>query len=408
MGKAEPGSAKHLANKMKSRGLNRLRWYCQLCEKSCRDENGYKMHCQSPSHTAKALEAGSNFKGVQDTFSDQFLKDFVAQLKTSHGEKEIHINKFYQEVIARKDHVHLNATKWHSLTEFAKFLGREGVCRVEEKEGEGIFVAWIDDSPEAMERREKVRRKEMMDKGDEEREQKVLREQIRRAKREAEQRGVNFDEEEEERLRERELKRREGEKIKLSFGKPAVMKQEEEKSGEETSATTTPTPTPAGGDGSPAAAAAVTEGEKDTTATPPSTTTTTTTTDGVTTEPAKAERSSKSEETAAAKTTTAEESKPTADLMTTAATPAPAPAAAPAAPAAAAAPKPVSMKFGMRPQPKNVFKNAFAGAPKKVMAAPPKKMSEAERIMKEEMERKRVREEKGGNLPSNKKPRFQF
>lgn len=375
MPKAEVGSAKYLANKMKSRGLNRLRWYCQLCEKSCRDENGYKMHCQSPSHTAKALEAGTNFKSVQDTFSDQFLKDFLSQLRTSHGEKEIHINKFYQEVIARKDHVHLNATKWHSLTEFAKYLGREGLCRVEEKEGEGLFVAWIDDSPEAMERREKVRRKEMMDKGDEEREQRVLREQIKRAKAEAESRGQKFDEEEETK---KELKRREGERIKLSFGKPAAAKKEESVSGGEaaaTLATTTP----------PAAA----EDEKKDTPTPP----TTITTNGTGSEPAKVEASSKPED--ATKTTT-EESKPAADSTTTA-----------SAAATSAAPKPVSMKFGMKPQPKNVFKNAFAGAPKKVMAAPPKKMSEAERIMKEEMERKRAREEKGGDGPS-KKMRFQF
>lgn len=384
MPKAEIGSAKYLANKMKSRGLNRLRWYCQLCEKSCRDENGYKMHCQSPSHTAKALEAGTNFKSVQDTFSDQFLKDFLSQLRTSHGEKEIHINKFYQEVIARKDHVHLNATRWHSLTEFAKYLGREGLCRVEEKEGEGLFVAWIDDSPEAMERREKVRRKEMMDKGDEEREQRVLREQIRRAKAEAESRGQKFDEEEE---TNKELKRREGERIKLSFGRPATKN---EGSGEESSTPAATTPTPPGGENGSAAAE-----EKRDTPTPP--TTTMTTTDGTSSEPAKVEISSTGE--GAAAKTTAEESKPATDSTTTAPTPAPA--------AAAAAPKPVSMKFGMKPQPKNVFKNAFAGAPKKVIAAPPKKMSEAERIMKEEMERKRAREEKGGNGP-NKKMRFQF
>ncbi|KAK3501517.1 domain of Kin17 curved DNA-binding protein-domain-containing protein [Neurospora crassa] len=388
MPKAEVGSAKYLANKMKSRGLNRLRWYCQLCEKSCRDENGYKMHCQSPSHTAKALEAGANFKGVQDTFSEQFLKDFIAQLKTSHGEKEIHINKFYQEVIARKDHVHLNATKWHSLTEFAKFLGREGVCRVEEKEGEGLFVAWIDDSPEAMERREKVRRKEMMDKGDEEREQRALREQIKRAQKDAEARGVSFDAEEEER---KELKRREGEKIKLSFGKSATTKKEEpglgSGEGEKGSTSAAAMPTPGAGDKSVPPAAE----EKKDTVTPPSTTTTTTM-DGVRPEEAKVEASSNREEATAK--TTAEESKPAVDSTA---------AAAPAAPAT----KPVSMKFGMKPQPKNVFKNAFAGAPKKVMAAPPKKMSEAERIMKEELERKRAREEKGGNFP-NKKPRFQF
>ena len=43
MPKAEVGSAKHLANKMKSKGLQRLRWYCQVCEKQCRDENGFKV-----------------------------------------------------------------------------------------------------------------------------------------------------------------------------------------------------------------------------------------------------------------------------------------------------------------------------------------------------------------------------
>ncbi|KAK3342857.1 hypothetical protein B0H65DRAFT_469552 [Neurospora tetraspora] len=28
-----------------------LRWYCLRCDKFCCDENGYKMHCQSPEHT---------------------------------------------------------------------------------------------------------------------------------------------------------------------------------------------------------------------------------------------------------------------------------------------------------------------------------------------------------------------
>lgn len=49
MPKAEVGSAKHLANKMKSKGLQRLRWYCQVCEKQCRDENGFKVRrCPGP------------------------------------------------------------------------------------------------------------------------------------------------------------------------------------------------------------------------------------------------------------------------------------------------------------------------------------------------------------------------
>ncbi|KAM7201818.1 Domain of Kin17 curved DNA-binding domain containing protein [Rhypophila sp. PSN 637] len=318
MGKAEVGSTRHLSNQMKARGLNRLRWYCQICEKSCRDENGFKMHTQSESHTRKALEAGQNFKGVQEDFSKTFLNEFISLLKSSHGEKEIHANKFYQEVISKRDHTHLNATKWHSLTEFVKYLGRESICRVIEKE-DGLFIAWIDDSPEAMKRREAVRRKEMQDKGDEEREQMLLKEQIKRAQRDATARGITLEEEE----AARELKRAEGEKIVLSFGtKPAAA----------------PTPPP-----DPQISTAEPAGDK------------------------------KSDDTNKL-------------------------------PAEGTSLKPISLKFGAKPAPKNVFKNALAGAPKKVMAAQPKKMSEAERIMKEEMERKRAREAGGG--PPKKRPRM--
>ena len=292
------------------------------------------MHCQSPSHTRKALEVGQNFKGAQEDFSRQFERDFVQLLKTAHGEKEMHANKFYQEVIANKEHVHLNATKWHSLTDFVKYLGRSSICRVEEKE-DGLFIAWIDDSEGAIKRREAARRKELMDRGDEEREQGILKEQIRRARREAESKGVVLEEEE---GRGGELVRQEGDKISLSFGLGKGK----------AAASTSATP-----------AADSTGQEK-----------------GVDGE--------SNTEKGPATTEGTESSK------------APEPVA----------PKPVSMKFGAKPQAKNVFKNAFAGAPKKVMVAPPKKMSEAERIMKEELERKRARESGGG--PPSKKMKFQF
>ncbi|KAK4114928.1 hypothetical protein N656DRAFT_777133 [Canariomyces notabilis] len=334
MGKAEVGSTKYLSNKMKQKGLTRLRWYCQICEKACRDENAFKMHCQSESHMRRALETGQNFKTVQDEYSKQFLHEFISLLKTAHGEKSIHANRFYQEVIARRDHTHLNATRWHSLTDFVKYIAREGIVRAEEKE-DGIFIAWIDDSPEAMKRREAVRRKEMQDKGDEEREQMLLREQIKRAQRDAEARGFAVNGGEDDEDEGKVLKREQGEKIKLSFGtKPPAA-------GSTVAKNTTHEP-----DATPASST----GEKDST-TPESTG-----------EASNGEQEKKQDA------------------------------------------KPVSLKVAAKPQPKNVFKNAFAGAPKKVMAAQPKKMSEAERIMKEELERKRAREAGGG--PPNKRPRF--
>jgi DNA/RNA-binding protein KIN17 len=296
------------------------------------------MHTQSESHTRRALSAATNFKGVQEDFSKAFLRDFVSLLKTGHREKAVHVNKFYQEYIANKEAVHMNATKWSNLTEFAKYLGREGICRVEERD-DGFYIAWIDDSPEALKRREALRRKEMQDKGDEEREQMLLMEQIRRARREkghSEEGGVEKEEEE----KARELVRQEGEKIKLSFGaKPAVK-------------------------------------------TPP-----------------KEAVAGKDDEQSAAEGTTAEGTNDAITKMEV-------PKQESPAPAPAAAPKPVSLKFGAKPAPKNVFKNAFAGAPKKAFVEPPKRMSEAERIMKEEMERKRSRDAHGSGFPPAKKPKF--
>ena len=39
MGKAKGFlTPKAIANRIKSKGLQKLRWYCQMCQKQCRDE----------------------------------------------------------------------------------------------------------------------------------------------------------------------------------------------------------------------------------------------------------------------------------------------------------------------------------------------------------------------------------
>ncbi|KAL9014849.1 MAG: hypothetical protein Q9173_000516 [Seirophora scorigena] len=212
MPKAEVGSTKYLNNKLKSKGLQRLRWYCQVCEKQCRDENGFKMHTQSESHVRRMLLVGEDPRKYINDFSNQFQRDFLQLLRTAHGEKKVHMNHFYQEYIANKEHVHMNSTKWPSLTEFAKHLGRDGLCRVEDLE-KGLHIAWIDNSPEALRRQDAIRKKERQDKGDEEREQALIREQVARAERDAADKD-DEDADEQTRL----LRRQEGEKIKLSFG----------------------------------------------------------------------------------------------------------------------------------------------------------------------------------------------
>jgi len=113
-------------------------------------------------------------------YSDEFKQNFLQLLRTTHGEKPIHINRFYQEYISDKAHVHLNATQWSGLTDFAKYLGREGICRVEEKEEDGIFIAWIDNSPEAIRRRERLQ-KGIREQEDGLMEQREIQKQVERA-----------------------------------------------------------------------------------------------------------------------------------------------------------------------------------------------------------------------------------
>merc|ERR1712029_786671 len=87
MGKAEVGSAKWLGNKIKSKGLQRLRWYCQMCEKQCRDANGFKCHVQSESHVRQMNLVGENPQKYIQGFSNDFQRDFISLLRTAHGEK---------------------------------------------------------------------------------------------------------------------------------------------------------------------------------------------------------------------------------------------------------------------------------------------------------------------------------
>lgn len=65
---------------MKAKGLTKLRFYCQICQKACRDENGYKCHVESESHMRQIAALGSNAGKVIDNFSKEFQDGFVSLL----------------------------------------------------------------------------------------------------------------------------------------------------------------------------------------------------------------------------------------------------------------------------------------------------------------------------------------
>ncbi|KAI0786129.1 zinc finger protein RTS2 [Abortiporus biennis] len=188
MPRAEVGTPKYLANKMKSKGLQRLRWYCQVCEKQCRDENGFKCHAQSEAHLRQMLAVGENAGRHIADYSQQFQHDFVTLLSRRFGTNRVKANTVYQEFIQDKHHQHMNSTRWVTLTEFCKHLGRSGIARVDETE-KGWFIAWIDNSPKALAKQEASMKKERATTSDEQRERMLIAEQIERANAEAEKTG---------------------------------------------------------------------------------------------------------------------------------------------------------------------------------------------------------------------------
>lgn len=152
-----------------------------MCEKQCRDENGFKCHTQSESHMRNMLSISQNSRGKIEEYSKMFSSDFIRLLRSSHGEKKINANRFYQEYIANKDHIHMNATKWSSLSEFVRHLENSKLCVVEESEKEGLCIAYVDNSPEAIERRQYLKRKQEAEADENELANKILNKQIEQA-----------------------------------------------------------------------------------------------------------------------------------------------------------------------------------------------------------------------------------
>jgi len=93
---------KAIANKIKAKGLQKLKYYCQPCEKQCRDENGYKCHCTSEGHLRKMQLFSSRSSSYLDQYSKQFEKSFLDILSRHHNTKRVKANMVYNEVIQDK------------------------------------------------------------------------------------------------------------------------------------------------------------------------------------------------------------------------------------------------------------------------------------------------------------------
>ena len=233
---------KAISNRIKAKGMQKLRWYCQACQKQCRDENGFKCHTMSEAHQRQLLLVGENPANFIGEYSAKFLNDFLTLLRRQYGTRRVHCNEVYQEYIKDRDHYHMNATKWVTLTGLVLWLGKQGLCKVEPTP-KGWFIEYIDRSPDALAKQAAASKKAKMERDDEERTQQMLQNQIERAmthKKEGDEGPVYT-----------ELQRTENEKVAFTLGGsrghtsssrglkmsegpsiPEVIKEEEEGEGE--------------------------------------------------------------------------------------------------------------------------------------------------------------------------------
>ncbi|KAM0953313.1 putative KIN17-like protein [Dioscorea sansibarensis] len=180
MGKNEFLTPKAIANRIKAKGLQKLRWYCQMCQKQCRDENGFKCHCMSESHQRQMQVFGQNPNRVIDGYSEEFEKTFMDNLRRSHRFSRVAATVVYNEYIADRHHIHMNSTQWATLTEFVKYLGRTGKCKVEDTP-KGWFITYIDRDSETIFKDRLKNKRLRAELADEEKQERAIALQIERA-----------------------------------------------------------------------------------------------------------------------------------------------------------------------------------------------------------------------------------
>lgn len=187
-----------------------------MCQKQCRDENGFKCHINTEAHQRQMLLFGQNSGSYTYQFSKDFFDSFMDILKRQFGTKRVKANKVYQQVIAHKDHVHMNSTRWHTLSGFVQWMGKAGICVVDLLEDEW-WITYIDRDPETLERQRKADKKKKMDKDDEERLLEFIDQQIERDKKRKEgEEGAEEAAEPEQKYTEL-VRENEDEKIKLDL-----------------------------------------------------------------------------------------------------------------------------------------------------------------------------------------------
>lgn len=118
--------ARAIAKKMKYGHLQKLKWYCEICQHQCNDEQSYRQHVQCEKHRGLMLHFKANSASILKQNSYNFECTFMNVLKRMFSNREVLANVVYTQVIRDKKHVHMNSTYWESVHGFCCHLEKTG------------------------------------------------------------------------------------------------------------------------------------------------------------------------------------------------------------------------------------------------------------------------------------------
>lgn len=96
----QTGQTKGYGKRWKLKGMQRLRWYCQVCNKQCKDANGFKCHKTSRPHLEMMASAAALMteegEELIDHYSQEFAGAFLSVLKKKFGETRVLADAVYE------------------------------------------------------------------------------------------------------------------------------------------------------------------------------------------------------------------------------------------------------------------------------------------------------------------------
>lgn len=134
----------------------------------------------SESHQRQMEIFGQNPNRIVGGYSEEFESLFLEHMKRSHRFSRIAATVVYNEYIADRHHVHMNSTQWATLTDFVKYLGKTGKCKVEETP-KGWFITYIDRDSETLFKEKMKNKRIRADLADEEKQEREIKKQRERA-----------------------------------------------------------------------------------------------------------------------------------------------------------------------------------------------------------------------------------